>query len=256
MVQSREQVLVPWPSVPLASRERAAVRVRVASGKRWTAWSEPVAVEAALLHPGDWTASFVTPKDIGRVGAPAPLLKGEFRVDGPVSSARLYTTALGTYQAWLNGRRVGDEVLAPGWTSYKERLCYQTFDVTALLTPGSNTLQALLGNGWYRGQLTWEKRRDFYGDRLAYLVQLEISYADGSRQRVVTDPTWEATESGVLQDDLYDGQTTDLGRELEGPWGAVEVLEWDMASLVGPLGPPVRRLVTVPARELVKRDRR
>ncbi len=155
------------------------VRVRVASSGTSAQWSEPALVETALLDPGDWVASFITPKEIGVLGAPAPLVRGEFVVDGPVSSARIYTTALGIYEACLNGRRIGDEILAPGWTSYKNRLCYQSFDVAHLLQEGPNTLDALLGNGWYRGQLTWLKRQAVYGDRLAYLAQLEITYADG-----------------------------------------------------------------------------
>lgn len=250
-VGSNEQVLVPWPFPPMQSRERATVRVRVAAGDTWTEWSEPATVETALLHPTDWTALFVTPKEIGDVGSPAPVVRGELNITGPVASARLYTTALGLYEARINGQRVGDELLAPGWTTYKKRLCYQTFDVTALLAEGVNTLQATLGNGWYRGQLTWLKRRDLYGDRLAYLAQLEVAYRDGSVQRFVTDNSWQATESGVLEDDLYDGQTTDLRAVPDGPWSPVETVERDMSTLVAPQGPPVRRLMTLPAKELI-----
>ena len=250
---SSEQALVRWPFAPLASRERASVRVRVASRDGWTEWSEPRTVETGLLDPSDWSAVFVTPREIGVVGSAAPVVGCRFLVRGPIASARLYTTALGVYEARLNHRRIGDEVLAPGWTSYKKRLCYQTFDVTALLVEGENSLEALLGNGWYRGQLTWLKRRDFYGDRLAYFAQLELSYADGSVQRVVTDKSWEAAESGVLEDDLYDGQTTDLRKETDGPWTPVEVIDWDLAALAAPQGPPVRRIMTLPACELLSR---
>ena len=249
-VESTDQVLVPWPFAPLASRERATLRVRCASGDDWTDWSQPAAVETALLEPSDWTASFVTPKEIGGAGAPAPLVRGEFEVSGAVATARLYTTALGLYEARLNGAPVGDEVLAPGWTSYKNRLCYQSFDVTSLLVQGPNTLEALLGNGWYRGQLTWLKRRGVYGERLAYLAQLEVNYSDGSVQRFVSDESWRAAESGVLEDDLYDGQTTDLRAEQSRPWSPVEALKWDFATLVSPEGPPVKRLMVLPALDL------
>jgi alpha-L-rhamnosidase len=210
VVGAQDQVLVPWPFAPLGSRQRGTVRVRVAAEGAWTRWSEAAALEVALLGPDDWTATFVTPRVVGALGGAAPVLRREFDLSGPVASARLYTTALGVYEAWLNGRRVGDEILAPGWTSFKNRLCYQSFDVTALLVAGPNSLEAMLGNGWYRGQLTWLKRRDLYGDRLAYLAQLEVTYADGGVERLVTDDSWLAAESGVLEDDLYDGQTTDL----------------------------------------------
>ena len=252
VVKSSEQVLVPWPFAPLGSRERAGLRVRVGSGDDWTDWSEQRAVEVALLSPGDWTAEFVTPKEVGGMGSPAPWVRGAFAVQGPVAMARLYTTALGVYEAWLNGRRVGDEILAPGWTSYKNRLCYQTYDVTGLLVQGDNTLEALLGNGWYRGQLTWLKRRAVYGDRLAYLAQLEITYTDGSSQSVVTDGSWKAAESGVLQDDLYDGQLTDLRVANSGRWTPVEIIERDFSTVVASQGPPVRRLMTIPAREVTR----
>ena len=249
-VESNAQVLVPWPFAPLGSRERATVRVRVGSGGRWSDWSEVAEVEAGLLDPSDWTAGFVTPTEVGGLGSPAPLVRGEFAVRGPVARARLYTTALGVYEARLNGQPVGDEILAPGWTTYPKRLCYQSFDVTPLLVQGTNTFDAMLGNGWYRGQLTWLKRHAVYGDRLAYLAQLEITYTDGTVQRVVTDESWKAVASGVLEDDLYDGQTTDLRVETTGPWSPVEVVDWDLATLVAAEGPPVRRLMTVPVREL------
>ena len=145
-------------------------------------------------------------------------------------------------------------ILAPGWTSYKNRLCYQTYDVTGLLVEGDNTLEALLGNGWYRGQLTWLKRRAVYGDRLAYLAQLEITYTDGSSQSVVTDGSWTAAESGVLQDDLYDGQLTDLRVAKSGVWTPVEIIDRDFSTLVASEGPPVRRLMTLPAREVTKTE--
>ncbi|HXW82684.1 MAG TPA: glycoside hydrolase family 78 protein [Acidimicrobiales bacterium] len=249
-VKSAEQVLVPWPFAPLGSRQRATVRVRVASGDRWSEWSEPAEVETGLLSTDDWTAVFVTPRGVGGLNSPAPVVRGAFVVNGEVARARLYTTALGVYEAWLNGQRVGDEILAPGWTTYYKRLCYQSFDVTGLLAQGNNTIDALLGNGWYRGQLTWLKRRAVYGDRLAYLAQLEVTYTDGRSQRVATDESWEAAQSGVLQDDLYDGQTTDLRVETTGPWVPVDVVDWDFATLVAAEGPPVRRLMTVPAGEV------
>ncbi len=251
VVGGDDQVLAPWPFAPLGSRQRGTVRVRAASEGAWTEWSEAAAVEVALLSPDDWTATFITPKVVGAIGGAAPVLRREFNLSGPVASARLYTTALGVYEAWLNGRRVGDEVLAPGWTSFKNRLCYQSFDVTALLVEGKNSLEAMLGNGWYRGQLTWLKRRDLYGDRLAYLAQLEVTYAGGSVERLVTDDSWLAAESGVLEDDLYDGQTTDLRAATNGPWTAVEVVRRDLNTLVTAEGPPVRRVMTLPAQELI-----
>src|SRR5205807_7591465 len=166
------------------SRDRRWARVRV-GGKGQdepSPWSDEHQVEAGLLDPGDWTAELISPDrdEDTSLPQPAPLLRREFEVRGEVSSARLYVTAHGVYELELNGARVGDHVLAPGWTSYGHRLRYQTFDVTGSLRKGCNALGAMLGDGWFRGRLGFGGgRRNLYGDRLALLAQLEIRYADG-----------------------------------------------------------------------------
>ncbi|HJQ44796.1 MAG TPA: glycoside hydrolase family 78 protein [Amycolatopsis sp.] len=241
-VESGEQVLVPWPFEPLRSRERATVRVRVASGGAWSEWSEPSTVEAGLLSTSDWRAWFVSPATID---GPAPILSRTLTVRPDVASARLYATAHGVYDATLNGQRVGDEVLAPGWTSYQHRLRYQTYDVTPLLEEGENALDVTLGNGWYRGRLGWTGKRAFYGDRLALLAQLEITYADGTHEVIATDESWTARTGAIQADDLYDGQATD---HTAAPMAdAVEIVDGDLTRLVAPEGPPVRVTEVLPA---------
>jgi len=276
-VESPDQVLVPWPSAPLAAREAASVRVRVRAGSgnsddeggedaAWSPWSGAAVVEAGLLHAGDWTARFISPHELGKLDMPAPVLRGRIELPagaaagaGEVVKARLYITAHGVYSATLNGQRVGDEVLAPGWTSYRHRLRYQTHDVTALVQAGENVLEVLLGNGWWRGRLGWGGRRALYGDRLALLAQLEVATADGSVHVLASDESWTAHDSAVLCDDLYDGQRTDLRRALVpaasqsqvegGPVDAVEVVDarLDLDRLVAPEGPPVRVTGVLPA---------
>jgi alpha-L-rhamnosidase len=262
-VESREQVLVPWPVTPLGSRQSARVRVRVRGDAEddsaWSPWSGPAVVEAGLLAAGDWTARFISPRKLGRLDMPAPVLRGRIGLPaGEVVKARLSITAHGTYVATLNGQRVGDDVLAPGWTSYQHRLRYQTHDVTALVQAGDNDLEVLLGNGWYRGRLGWDGRRALYGDRLALLAQLEVTTADGSVHVLASNESWTAHESAVVADDLYDGQRTDLRRVLtnhdaEGEGQAedgVEVLGAGLHRLVAPDGPPVRVTGVVPAVEV------
>jgi alpha-L-rhamnosidase len=266
-VESPDQVLVPWPVAPLASRESAWVRVRVrgrpdgsGSGREdaeaWSPWSDPAVVEAGLDAAGDWVGRFISPRELGGLDMPAPILRGAMALPvGEVLKARLYTTAHGTYIATLNGRRVGDEVLAPGWTSYRHRLRYQTHDVTALVRAGENALEVLLGNGWYRGRLGWDGRRALYGDRLALLAQLEVTMADGSVHVLASDESWTARDSAILRNDLYDGQRTDLrrsaapgGAQLEGePAEAVEVVDGGLDRLVAAEGPPVRVTEVLPA---------
>jgi alpha-L-rhamnosidase len=249
-VDSPEQVLVPWPFAPLPSRRRASVRIRVAHGERWSEWSAPAVVETGLLHPEDWTARFVTPRHHGALDAPAPELVRSVVVGPDVVSARLYLTAHGVCTAFLNGTRVGDEILAPGWTSYRHRLRYRTHDVTALLRQGENTLSVVLGNGWYRGHLGWWGARARYGDRLALLAQLEVRRADGSVEVFGTDERWRARDTGILADDLYRGQRTDLRfipGDADGPVDVLPEEEADLARLVAPEGPPVRVTEVLPA---------
>ena len=257
-VESDQSVLVPWPFESLSSRERLRIRVRA-----WgvdglpSLWSTLYPVEAGLLHRADWSAQFVTPgweEDISRP-QPTPLLRCTFDVRANVTKARLYVTALGVYQAQMNGITVGDHVLAPGWTRYHDRLYYQTFDVASLLHEGRNAFGALLGDGWYRGRLGFGGgRRNIYGDQLALLAQLEIDYADGTTQRIVTDETWRAATGPILTSDLYDGETYDA--RLERPdwskpdyddhdWTGVRWLDRDPGTLIAPLGPPVRRIEEV-----------
>jgi alpha-L-rhamnosidase len=253
-VASDQSVLVPWPFAPLLSRECLMVRVRVwgVDGQS-SAWSALSPLEAGLLSPSDWTARFVAPdweEDTSRA-QPGSLLRREFDVRAGVAKARLYVTALGVYEAELNGVTVGDHVLDPGWTSYDYRLRYQTFDVTSLLREGHNALGAMLGDGWYRGRLGFNGgRRNIYGDRLALLAQLEIDYADGTSERIVTDETWRAARGPILASDIYDGETYDARLERPGwlkpayddhDWVGVRRLEHTLATLVAPSGPPVRR---------------
>ncbi len=117
-----------------------------------------------------------------RALGPAPYLRRDFTVDGPVAWARLYVTALGLYEARLNGHRVGDAVLAPGWTDYAQRIGYQTYDVTALIQPGGNVLGALLADGWYAGFFGFDAKRAgaHYGTAPELLAQLAITFDDGS----------------------------------------------------------------------------
>jgi alpha-L-rhamnosidase len=257
-VESAESVLVEWPFAPLASRQRLALRVRVwgADGSA-SGWSAPAEVEAGLLSPADWTARFVTPgwDEDTSVAQPGPLLRREFDVAGPVKQARLYITSLGLYQAQINGAVVGDHEMAPGWTSFNHRLRYQTFDVTGMLAAGRNALGAALGDGWYRGRFSFGGgRRNIFGDRLALLAQLEIEYADGTTERVVTDDAWRAARGPIQRTDIYDGETCDArlaklgwaqaGFDASG-WAGVRPVERDLGQLFAPYGPPVRRTQVV-----------
>ena len=254
-VESAESVLVNWPFSPLLSRQQAAVRVRVwAADGQLSQWSESYTVEVGLLKPSDWTAQFVTPDEADDTNnpQPSPLLRKEFAVRAGLAQARLYITALGVYEAQLNGSPVGDHILAPGWTSYLHRLRYHTFDVTNSLREGPNAMGAMLGEGWFKGRLLFGGgRRNIYGDKLALLAQLELTYTDGTTERIITDESWRTATGPIVESGLYDGETYDARLERDrwseagyddGEWGKVRPLQWDFATLFAPVGPPVRRI--------------
>jgi alpha-L-rhamnosidase len=254
-VESDQSVLVAWPFTPLSSRERLSLQVRVWGNDGGVSeWSEPVWLEAGLLSAADWKAGFISPtwaEDTTRSN-PAPYLRHEFELRAGIQSARLYITSLGVYEAHLNGRIVGDQVLSPGWTVYDQRLRYQTFDATEMLNEGRNALGAILGDGWFRGRLGFGGgRRNIYGHHLALLAQLEVHYADGSSETIVTDESWRAATGPILMNSLYDGESYDARLEQPGwsspgfadsNWNNVLALQWDYGALEAPLGPPVRRI--------------
>ncbi len=256
-VASGDSVLVPWPAAPLASHQSVACRVRVA-GKDGAAseWSEPLAIHAPLLDTGNWSARFISPAGASAAteSEPCPYFRREFALEQPWRRAVLSVTALGVYQVEINGRRVGDEELAPGWTSYRNRLRFASHDVTALLRGGGNAIGAIVGDGWARGRLGFSGARNLYSDRPALLAQLDITLADGSVRTVATNGDWHSGVGPERGSDLYDGETYDARRELggwsqpgydAGGWQPVEVIDHDLATLTPAAVPPVRAVQEV-----------
>jgi alpha-L-rhamnosidase len=256
-IATSTSVHVPYGGPALESSRRYTWRVRVWDGAgKASAWSAPASWEMGLLKPGDWTARFIEAKgDVpAKASQPAPVLRGVFAVKGAVKSARAYATSLGLYELEINGKRVGDRLFTPGWTSYHHRLQYQTYDVTSLLHPGDNAIGATLGDGWYRGFLAWSDRRAVYGDRLALLCQVRIEYADGRVQTVGTDDKWKSTTGPIRGSDIYNGETYDARLERPGwsapgyadaDWAPVVEAKAPGATLMAPAGPPVRRIAEV-----------
>jgi len=206
----------------------------------------------------------ISPKHLGGLDDPAPTFATAWAEQGDVVSARLYITSRGLYRAELNGVRVGDHQLAPGWTAYASRLVYETHDVTELVRGGENRLEVTVGNGWYRGNLGRPQRRDLHGDRLGLLAQLELRFADGSRRVIGTDDGWSVHSSDILSDDLYNGQLTELrgsadasAQDVAAPDGehggehSVEAVDFDLGTLVAQQTEPMRVVAEVPAVEII-----
>ncbi len=255
-IDDSDSVLRPWPSAPLSSRERAVVRVRVTGDDGSVSeWSAPTAVETGLLDAADWTAMAVGanwPQNPHRDDRRPPVLRRDFTAREDLVSARLYVTAHGVYEVEINGRRIGDDAMSPGWTPYREKLRYYTYDVTEEIAAGANAIGAWLGDGWYRGRMGWRGGfRNVFGTDLSLLAQLELRYADGTTETIATDGDWRAAPSPILHAGNYDGETYDarVAAELDGwsrpgfdasGWSRVVAAHRDPATLTAPEGPPVR----------------
>ncbi|UKA64359.1 family 78 glycoside hydrolase catalytic domain [Arthrobacter sp. FW306-04-A] len=253
-IESPESVLVPWPASPLASSQRAEVSVRLwgTSQEDPGPWSPASVVETGLLDPADWTAVAIAPgwEEDPDTNRRPPLLRRSFSLPRPVASARLHVTAHGLYEVEINGNRIGNDAMSPGWTVYGSRLRYYTYDVTGHLHKGDNAVGAWLADGWYRGRIGFDGgHRNLYGDKVALLAQLHITHDDGSTSVVGTDSNWKAAAGPILFTGIYEGEKYDA-RQLpagwnqpgfdDGGWHPVTEIPRDPRTLVAPEGPPVR----------------
>ncbi|KAK7943718.1 uncharacterized protein PG986_012831 [Apiospora aurea] len=269
-VDSRNNIFVPWPDDPLVSRERTHLRVRAKGGSfpdpltglktalskiqpAWTEWSDWILVEAALL---DGRAIHYQCNEYSDTGEDQKIEK--FRpiwlgrdVDLPAKPgrARLYITALGVYEAYVNRRRVGNECMAPGWTSYNKRLQYQVFDVKDLLIEGTNAIDIHVVEGWYAGRLLWgEKGRTcIYGKEIGALAQLEIYPAEDDlapKLLVCSDKKWIWRKSTTISSSIYDGEHYEVCDQTwidaNLPWEPVKTIDpFPEAALIATPCPPV-----------------
>ena len=254
----------------------ATLAVEYADGS-WTTFGSSLSWKAAIHAPSAWTtAAFddsawknaVVPgtgddsSDAANNGGSAfghpwipdsvKALRHEFAIDKPIKSARLYATALGAYEMFLNGKRVGDQVLAPGWTDYRERVYYQTYDVTNLVSEGENAIGALLAPGWYETSLEWLQQPNNYGlTPPALRAMLRIEHTDGTVEWVETDTDWKANPSHILHSEIYDGEDQDaretfrttgsfVNSVIADPWPQADAIDPAPVKIVAQDFPPIR----------------
>ena len=254
-VSSGETVNIAYAGKPLSSRQQCFWKVHVWDQDGQARWSEPATWTMGLLRPDDWQADYISFRDASPVWQdtanlflpPARQYRKEFTAAKTVKHATVYSTALGIYELYINGRRVGDARFAPGWTDYHQRAYYTTCDVTKFVKRGDNAIGAWVGDGWYSGYIgfglltgigTEKVGRNTYGKTPALMAQLEIEYTDGTREIVPTDKSWKVTGEGpVREGDFLMGESYDARKAMSG-WAefGFDDSKWEAAILASENG--------------------
>ena len=251
-VVSAQSVHVDYAGPALQSGKRYYWRVRVWDNKgRSSAWSAAAFWQTGLLAPSDWTAVWIQPGYTeDSVARPSPLFRKEFAPRKKLRQATAYITAHGMYEARINGQRVGDALLTPGWTSYHNRLQYQVYDVTDLVRSGKNAIGVMLGSGWYRGYIAFDGQHNYYGKDISLLFQLVLTYSDGSTETVASDGSWKSSTGEIRSAEIYHGETIDAREEKKGwdlagyddkGWSGVQTAVFPFSNLVATYNEPIRR---------------
>ena len=269
-VNSAQSVDVTYDGPALKSMQRVSWQVRVWDNKnKVSAWSAPATWEMGILEPESWKASWITlgsEPDV-KGSKPAQYFRKEFTTAKTIKSARVYVTSHGLYQLFLNGKKVSTDLFTPGWTSYKNRIQYQTYDVTSMLQ-AKNTVGAILGDGWFRGNIGWSSQNGYYGSKLALLAQFQINYTDGTSEVIGTDQSWKVSNGPIVFSDIYNGETYDARKEMSGwsgagfndsGWEKATVADLSKKILIAPQGVVVKaieeikpiKLITTPTGETV-----
>jgi alpha-L-rhamnosidase len=269
-VISDQSVNVVYGGPSLKSMQRVYWKVRVWDNRnKATVWSNSAWWEMGILKPENWISSWITlgsEPDV-KDSKPCQYFRKEFSSNKKIKSARIYVSSLGLYQLFLNGEKVSSDLFTPGWTSYTKRIQYQTYDVTSLLEP-KNTIGAILGDGWYRGNIGWGNENGYYGQKIALIAQLQINYADGSSETISTDQSWKVGTGPILSSDIYNGETYDARLEMadwnksgykDDAWENASILNHPKNTLVAPQGEVVKvieelspiKLITTPKGERV-----
>ncbi|WP_419701683.1 family 78 glycoside hydrolase catalytic domain [Mucilaginibacter sp. NFX135] len=250
-VPSDESAHVYYGGPMLTSREKCYWQVRVWNNKNQVSpWSMVNFWKMGLLKQEDWSAKWIQDNYVSdTTGGPSPMFRKAFKLDHKIRAAHLYITAHGVFEAQINGKRVGNDYFAPGWTSYNKRLQYQVYDVTSLLKRGDNATGVTIGDGWYRGY-TYNRKKNVYGKKLALLYQLEIVYTNGKREVMTSDKSWKVAYGPIRSSSFFDGEVYDARKEKNGwtdplykdaTWDTVKTDESIKSNLITTIGPTVKK---------------
>lgn len=241
-VNSDQSVFVSYTGSALQSNTKYTWKVKIWTSDNQTSnWSAIQSFQTSLLNKSDWKAKWILPGFEESKDRPSPIFRKEFNTNKKILNATAYITSHGLYEAKINGHKVGDAYLTPGWTSYKTRLQFQTYDVTNLLLSGKNAIGVSLGSGWYRGIIGFENNKNSYGSDIALLLQLNVKYTDGSQDIIVTDESWKSSTGAIIFSEIYNGETIDArlnqkGWDLSGfndvNWSNVKIGDFGYQNLI------------------------
>jgi hypothetical protein len=249
-VAGRESLNIPYAGKPLFSHRRCYWKVR-AWDKNHTPsdWSPVASWSMGILKPQDWQATWIASSHTALNSGPLPMFRREFALKHKVSRATAYICGLGFFELYLNGRKVGDHVLEPGWTNYRRTNLYVTYDVEDFLRPGANALGVMLGNGMYNvAGGRYVKFTESFG-RPKFILHLRLEYDDGTTQAIVTDETWKVAPSPIRFSCIYGGEDYDARLEqarwnqpgfADRGWEAAEVVDDSAERLFSQSQPPIK----------------
>ncbi len=250
VIQSDESNLVSYGGSDLHSRQVCYWKVMTYDEfGQPSPFSDAATFEMGLLNKSDWHAKWI---GINETGKPpkSTMFRKDFIVKGNIKKARVYITGLGTYVLYINGEKVGNDLLTPGWTDYFKKVQYQVYDITSMLKEGNNTAGAVLGNMWWSSGLGWQGNGGsvYSHGPLRFIAQLEIETSQGNEE-VITDNSWKGTHSPYIEITIYNGVTYDARLEEKGwdspgfndrHWSPVTTLNMDSIRLVAQQEPPIR----------------
>ena len=251
-INSDSSVHVVYKGKHLQSGKKYFWKVRVWDNEgNPSPWSGAAYWQMGLLDSSLWHAQWIE-SALDRDGDQRPAIhfRKEFQSLKKVESAVAYITAHGLYEAMINGKRVGDHYLTPGWTSYNKRLQYQTYDVSDLLETGTNSIGITLANGWYRGFLAWGGNKNTWGKDLSLLFQLDIVYSDGSKESIVSEKSWKSSTGSIVDAEIYHGEIIDSRKEKTGwtkagykdtGWTSVTEKNYNKSILIATQNEPIKK---------------
>jgi len=249
---SKESVCVEYRGDELKPTTRYYFRVMITDNQGFTSpWSNIAYFETGFMKKLKWRGQFISPEtEEDSKNSEGRYVRREFVCKERIASVRAYVTALGLYELYINGIRVVDAFFMPGHTNYEKRLLYQTYDITQLINVGSNAIGAVLGSGWYKGDLSWLRKRNLYGKATALLLEVHIQYSNGSCEIICSDAHWKAHKSPILYSEIYHGETYDARKEITGwnlpnfndvGWRPVSIVQHEKSIICAQDGPLVTK---------------